>query len=670
MRLVGWMLGLWWVLGRLVGAQEPPPNAAAPQAPRVVEALFLGDSNTYAGDYVAMFEAASLVAGQRLEHVPVGDGLGDAGWLNLGLPSETLSGLSEPGHAGGSFPRPDLHERLERILARVKPRVVYACYGMNCGIYHPYSDERFLAFQRGVRSLAERVKAAGARLVMVTPPLFDLGPIQERTLPRDAAQFDRPYRGYDEVLELYSSWLTAATAEGKWEVVNPRPGLHELLRARRAVEPTFTVTPDGVHLNEQGHWLVARAILRAAGLPELDLNSDTFQDAFPDGLEVVELLKLIRQRQRLLTDSYLTAIGHLRPGMAQGVDTIEAERTAKELDQKIAELVRSIRSQLQSRLEPVVVCRDAGAGGYEAFPDVCRLRDGRLLCVFYAGYGHVALPNSSLPQGGRIACCYSSDEGHTWSPAETVYDGPDDDRDPSVVQLADGRLLLSFFSLRKSEASPGYSGLGSWLIESADGGKTWSEPRQLSASHYCSAPIRQLSNGRLIVGLYIQTEGVSQGSISFSDDGGKSWQPEVLIDNGGMKLDAETDLIELRDGSLFAAQRPVLASSRSTDGGVSWTVSERMGFEGHCPYFLRTAGDVIVLAYRLPHTSLRYSRDECVTWSENHVVDEVTGAYPSLVNLRDGSVLIVYYEEGSGSNIRARRFRIDREGLKWLPLRD
>ena len=79
---------------------------------------------------------------------------------------------------------------------------------------------------------------------------------------------------------------------------------------------------------------------------------------------------------------------------------------------------------------------------------------------------------------------------------------------------------------------------------------------------------------------------------------------------------------------------------------------------------------MIVLAYRLPHTSLRYSRDECVTWSENHVVDEVTGAYPSLVNLRDGSVLIVYYEEGSGSNIRARRFRIDREGLKWLPLRD
>src|SRR2546425_2764856 len=39
-------------------------------------------------------------------------------FLNLGLPSETVSGLSEEGHAGGQFPRPDLLERLARVLAR------------------------------------------------------------------------------------------------------------------------------------------------------------------------------------------------------------------------------------------------------------------------------------------------------------------------------------------------------------------------------------------------------------------------------------------------------------------------------------------------------------------------------------------------------------------------
>ena len=102
--------------------------------------------------------------------------------------------------------------------------------------------------------------------------------------------------------------------------------------------------------------------------------------------------------------------------------------------------VRSIRVQgdaspaeTEFRIPPrpyVVVCADAGAGAYEAFPDVCRLQDGRLMAVFYAGYGHVSLPNDQLPAGGRISFCTSDDEGLTWSDAETLYDGPDDDRDP------------------------------------------------------------------------------------------------------------------------------------------------------------------------------------------------------------------------------------------------
>ncbi|MHB8898787.1 MAG: sialidase family protein [Thermoguttaceae bacterium] len=314
----------------------------------------------------------------------------------------------------------------------------------------------------------------------------------------------------------------------------------------------------------------------------------------------------------------------------------------------------------------VHVCEDAGAGAYEAFPDVCRLSDGRLMCVFYAGYGHVALPNEQLPKGGRISCCFSSDEGRTWSPAETLYDGPDDDRDPSIVQLKNGRRICNFFSLRKKPEGGGYDGLGSWIIVSDDQGKTWSEPRQVSKTHYSSAPIRELSDGRLILGLYTENAEGSQGSVTFSDDGGNTWQPEVLIDNGGVRLDAETDIVELKDGTLYAAQRPQMAFATSKDRGATWTVSKPMGFAGHCPYFLRTRDDVILLAFRVPNTSLRFSRDECTTWSDNVPVDEVGGAYPSMVNLKDGSILIVYYEEGAGSSIRAKRFRVTADGVEWI----
>lgn len=42
------------------------------------------------------------------------------------------------------------------------------------------------------------------------------------------------------------------------------------------------------------------------------------------------------------------------------------------------------------------ICTDAGAGGYEAFPDICRLKDGPLMCVCYAGQTEMA-PALAVP---------------------------------------------------------------------------------------------------------------------------------------------------------------------------------------------------------------------------------------------------------------------------------
>jgi glyoxylase-like metal-dependent hydrolase (beta-lactamase superfamily II) len=334
----------------------------------------------------------------------------------------------------------------------------------------------------------------------------------------------------------------------------------------------------------------------------------------------------------------------------------------------VAQKEKAFRKTLaQQRGDYLLVCEDAGAGGYEAFPDVCRLSDGRLMVVFYAGYGHVALPNKELPKGGRICYCTSSDEGRTWSRAEILYDGPDDDRDPSIVQLKSGQLICNFFSLRKSSDPKGsYDGLGSWMVTSDDLGKTWSAPRQISKNYYCSSPIRELSSGRLILGLYAESEKSAHGAVIFSDDGGKTWDKEVDINNSGYRLDAETDIIELKDGTLYAAQRAHMCYATSRDRGVTWTASKPIGFAGHCPYFLRTKDDIILLAHRLPNTSLHYSLNECRTWSGNVPIDDVGGAYPSLVNLKDGSVLVVYYEEGAGSSIRAKRFRATKKGIEWL----
>jgi hypothetical protein len=209
--------------------------------------------------------------------------------------------------------------------------------------------------------------------------------------------------------------------------------------------------------------------------------------------------------------------------------------------------------------EFVLVCADGGAGGYEAFPDVCRLTDGRLMTVFYASYDHVGLPTPQWPRGGRIDCAFSADEGRTWSKPRVLYDGPDDDRDPSIVQLPSGKLLCNFFSLRRKAGDDGkagqWDGLGTWLVESIDLGRTWSKPRLVSGDYYCSSPVRVLPDGRLMLGLYREDGGKAWGAVTPSADEGRTWGPVVDIPNGGWKLDAETDILPLRDGSLLAVER-------------------------------------------------------------------------------------------------------------------
>ena len=333
----------------------------------------------------------------------------------------------------------------------------------------------------------------------------------------------------------------------------------------------------------------------------------------------------------------------------------------------------------------VYVTHDGGAGGYEAFPDVCRLKDGRLLCVFYDGYGHIAWPNANIfKTGGRISGTYSSDEGKTWTPPFVIFDSPFDDRDPSLTVLDDGTILCSFFILdRPVDPQTKYRKLGSWFIRSEDGGTSWSEPFPISDRFWGSSPIRILRDGTWIVGLYNQTPDWN-AAVGISNDQGKRWRVEI-VPTAGLPDGDETDLIQRSDGSLYlivrnregAGPRPMLFS-QSFDNGATWTEAESTGFSGHSPYLYETPDGVYVLGTRtgktplegdgvLPETTtIRLSFDEGKTWGPPVTVDRKLGAYPSMATLSDGSALIAYYEEGPGSNIRARKFRISEGRLEWL----
>jgi lysophospholipase L1-like esterase len=309
------------------GAAPKPVELGLKDVLKARRILFLGDSITYGGEYVEFVEAYLRMAYPQFK--------GEI--LDLGLPSETVSGLTEPGHAGGSFPRPDLHERLSRVLKKTKPDLIFACYGMNDGIYYPFSEERFSKFQDGILRLRSRAAASKASLIILTPPTFDALPIKDHALPAGLAEYRQPYEGYNRVLDHYSEWLLSQRTNG-WAVIDVHGPMNRFLAEQRHDRPNFVLAGDGVHVNTQGNWLIAREILRYFGAPENITASDNSSELLKLNKNGKEILSLVQNRQRLLKDSWLTETRHLRPGMNKGKPMEEAQKEAKEIELRLQSL--------------------------------------------------------------------------------------------------------------------------------------------------------------------------------------------------------------------------------------------------------------------------------------------------------------------------------------------
>lgn len=103
----------------------------------------LGDSIAYAGPWANEVENA-LKADKKFEACEI---------VNFAVPSETVAGLSEYGHAGGRFPRPCLHECLDRVLQMYRPQLILACYGMNDGLMQAFDKARFKRTRKGISAL-------------------------------------------------------------------------------------------------------------------------------------------------------------------------------------------------------------------------------------------------------------------------------------------------------------------------------------------------------------------------------------------------------------------------------------------------------------------------------------------------------------------------------------
>ena len=312
-------------------------------------------------------------------------------------------------------------------------------------------------------------------------------------------------------------------------------------------------------------------------------------------------------------------------------------------------------------------------GGY--WPRLLKLRDGRLMVVAREGDLH-------LGQRGRIVCCFSPDGGESWSHTRVIASEGLDNRDPAVIELSSGQLLIVYHShtaheyiggkvrVRRTPKAPN----DLIIRRSDDGGESWSAPWQIRtilpdaqgidarARVIEVIPYRmiELPDGTILLGLHADVYGDDEvlptaAYLSRSRDGGQTWSAPTYI-----SAHTEPALLWLPNGKVLAAlrndspQEPGLSIAQSSDLGRTWSAPIPVtGSLEHPGDLLRLTDGRILLTFgrRQPPYGIRglLSHDDGVTWDQEHrVVLAADSAsrdcgYPSSIQLDTGEIVTVYY---------------------------
>ncbi|MEZ5978815.1 MAG: sialidase family protein [Planctomycetota bacterium] len=288
----------------------------------------------------------------------------------------------------------------------------------------------------------------------------------------------------------------------------------------------------------------------------------------------------------------------------------------------------------------------------------------------------------------------SVDGGASWSePAAIFDDGPNTCGNPCPVVVGDeGRIvLLATKNLGHDRESAIVDGTSEgtrtvWILESDDHGRSWSEPREITAdvkreswTWYATGPgagirmQRGAHAGRLVVPCDHIEAGTKRyfSHVVVSDDGGATWRL-----GGSTPRDAvnECEVAELEDGALLLNMRNYDRSQRtrqqavSRDGGATWTEQRHVPelTEPICQASLRrlrfasaTSPGVLLLSNPASTTArerltLRASFDDGATWPWSATLDPGPAAYSCLAVTSDGDVLCLY-EAANYREIRLHR---------------
>ena len=285
------------------------------------------------------------------------------------------------------------------------------------------------------------------------------------------------------------------------------------------------------------------------------------------------------------------------------------------------------------------------------WPGITRALDGDILVSASERIFHV-------DPFGRTVLSRSADGGRTWGEPRVIFDSVTDDRDCAVNTLLDGTIIATWFT---SQA---------WVNRADDRMPWWRKIAERLTPDTLTA--------------------LSRAWLRRSRDGGRTWEdsvyPTIIGQHAGPTVLSNGDILYC--GPFNGPDRPRLLATRSSDGGITWSVigeipgavmktkgTGRLHTQFDENHALEIAPDHIICAFRseLGHAKmvpLRADGSEAPTQTQNRNVNitrttdggrtwtepEDTGVYgfPSyLLRLAAGQILCVFGDRRGPWAIRA-----------------
>lgn len=286
--------------------------------------------------------------------------------------------------------------------------------------------------------------------------------------------------------------------------------------------------------------------------------------------------------------------------------------------------------------------------GYQAVSaaNTCpvQLSDNELICPYNRGQAYYSVDLT-------LHLARSNDGGATWSEQSLIYDGRARKYSyhaPFATRLRDGRIVVFAFRTDRSdpdrpmfnEATGGVTAIDNILLQSNDGGRTWTEPQVLPTIDGCvitpSTPLVELANGEWMLHFdrwhTFDAPGPyrPQSVILFSRDEGNTWSTPTIFGDGASQGKGfwHGRIIKLNDGRLFSlfwsadnqTQKTLtLHRCLGSADGRSWSTPEPTNIPGQTNWPVDLGEGRIAAIYTRregenPGLFVTLSEDEGKTW--------------------------------------------------------